>query len=392
MLRRGVTILLGMLVLSLNSQSSIESILNTIEVNNKEIAAYSKYVHAKSLEIQSGLNPDNPFISTDYMNGRPASGGNQLDVLVSQSVEFPTTYIHKKAIANQKVEILENEYQDLKRTILGEARNLCIDLISLQKRKEILDTRLKLTDSLLSKFQLKYSLGEISLLDLNKVNSQRIKIISSSEQVKSQTLSALLKLKEMNGGIEIVFDVNEFSQSAIDLSKEALLDSIKSNSFKIKSLEQQQQMDEQNISLRKSQSLPDFEIGYHHQSVLGQTFNGAHFGISIPIWEHKNEIKTAKAYSEFHDTELEEFNVTQESELEILYSRYLSLNNTLKQYKLVLNDNNTEELLNQSYEQGDINLITYIMELEYIYSLQDDFISIENEFQLVMSQLTIYKL
>lgn len=98
-MKKIIYILLPLLVLvvKVNGQITIDSVLVNIAKNNKTIIANNKYWEAKNLEYQTGLNPYNPKVDYDYLIGTPENAGNQTDFAVTQSFDFPTVYVKKEA-------------------------------------------------------------------------------------------------------------------------------------------------------------------------------------------------------------------------------------------------------------------------------------------------------
>ena len=139
-------------------------------------------------------------------------------------------------------------------------------------------------------------------------------------------------------------------------------------------------------------ALPNLEIGYRYQTVLGQTFSGAHFGISLPLWEHKNTIKAERARVELTTIEINEHETEHYYEIKELYATYENLKKDLAEYNAVIIQLNSEEILNKSLELGEINFITYAMELNYFYNTYDQFSILEKEYHMAIARLYKYQL
>ena len=85
------------------AQGTLDSVLNSIASKNKTLASYSKLSEARQLEFRTGLTPYNPTVEYDYLLGTPSNAGNQTDIMVVQSFDFPTAYIKRKKVANGQV-------------------------------------------------------------------------------------------------------------------------------------------------------------------------------------------------------------------------------------------------------------------------------------------------
>ena len=110
------------------------------------------------------------------------------------------------------------------------------------------------------------------------------------------------------------------------------------------------------------------------------------------MWEHKNEIKTAKAKADLTRIEVDEHETQHYYEIKELYENYKSLKIELTEYESVLNELNSHKILKKSLEMGELDFITYTLELNYFYDAQDQLKHIEKEYHLAVAKLYKYKL
>ena len=79
---------------NLAAQTNIESILRSIEKNNKELQASEQLTLSKKLEAATENTLPDPNVSYERKWGKPASIGKTGELSVSQSFDFPSVYIH----------------------------------------------------------------------------------------------------------------------------------------------------------------------------------------------------------------------------------------------------------------------------------------------------------
>lgn len=375
-----------------SAQGSIDEVLNSIEQNNKSIAAAEQYVEAKNLEYRTGNTPDNPSVSADYMIGKPASGGNQFDFLAIQSFDFPTAYIHKGNLADERETLLQIELEEMKQNVLFEAKVLCLELVYLNQYKQILNKRIVTSQGIVDNYQIKYDAEQISGLELNKAKIQLLGHKSQLRSIESLIVVANEKLTELNGGNPLSISDTLYPDLMVVPEFEALNDSIESNDPRLKWYNQQSEVFQTQVKVNRSLALPQIETGYHYQTVLGQTFNGVHLGLTIPLWQNKNTVKSSQAYVEMNNFQTEEHKTEHYYYIRQLYEEHLNLQATIIEYKSVLGELNSEEILLQSLELGEIDFITYAMELEYYYKAKDDLLALEKEYQMIVAELFKYQL
>lgn len=387
-----LTLLVVVLSQLANAQTSIETILQSVEKNNKTIASHRQLTSAQQLEYQTGIAPEDPFVSADYMIGRPVSGGNQLDILASQRLDFPTVYGKRKNLSQAQIISADLELEEVRREVLLEAKMVCLELIYLNKLSEELKKRISRADSLTLQFKEKLEQDDINALGVNKSKIQLLNLKSQLREIESKMSIQKERLTALNGGMEITFDSGEFEEGGDFPDFETLKDSITNADAHLQALHQDNAIYQANLELTKAMRLPEIEFGYHYQSVLGQTFNGGHFGLSIPLWQHKNTVKAAQTLNDFGAYQVESYTMQLHYELRELYDRFKNQEQTLKDYEEVLSGINSEEILDQLLKLGDIDYITYVQEMEYFYDAKNNYLALQKELHTTLAEIFKYQL
>lgn len=370
----------------------MDAILQSVEKNNKTISAQYQFVTALQLKYTTGINPDNPFVSADYMIGRPASGGNQLDILALQRLDFPSVYSKRKNVSEARSMSAEMELEKVRKDVLLEAKLVCLELIYLNKFSEELHNRIDRADSLTLSFETKLEQGDINALDVNKSKIQLLNLKSQLRVVESEIKIQKEKLTALNGGNEISFELTDFEEVFAVPDFETLMDSVTASDAHLQLLLQNTAIYQANIDLAKAMRLPEIELGYHYQSVLGQTFNGGHLGISIPLWQHKNIVRATETLHTYGSYEVEAYTLQLHYELRELYDRFINQKQTLLEYEEVFSDINSEEILTVLLKFGDIDYITYVQEMEYFYEAKNNYLSLKKEMHATLAEIRKYQL
>ena len=134
------------------------------------------------------------------------------------------------------------------------------------------------------------------------------------------------------------------------------------------------------------------EVGYHYQGILGQTYNGIHTGISLPLWESKNRVKLEKAKMTFAETALTEHTNEHYYEIKQLYGRYESLKGIMEDYRKINNSVEPIKLLDKALSAGQISVLEYFVELNYYNATFNSYLEIEKEYFEVVATLLKYQL
>jgi outer membrane protein TolC len=377
---------------SIKAQNNIDDVLLEIAKNNKSIKENQQYIEAKKLQYKTGLTLKNPSVEYEYLNGSPANAGNQTDFLILQSFDFPTAYSKKKQVAELQIGQTDFQLTAIRQDILLDAKQICIKLIYYNKKQAELEKRLQNVNQLNSDYQKKLNNGEANILDANKAKLQLINLQNDMRFNSSKIIQITQKLTELNGGIPIEFNDTVYQIPPTVPYFNSLMDSIESNSPSLKSLQQEKEINQKKVELTKALTLPKMEAGYRYQSILGQQYQGVHFGLTIPLWENINTVKFQKAQTLFSEVKVDEHKNQHHSEIKQLYEKYQNLNITLSEYKQILTAINNTELLEKSLKLGEISSIQYFMEINYFYNSFDKYLQLEKEYYLVIAELYKYRL
>jgi outer membrane protein, heavy metal efflux system len=374
------------------AQTSIDQLLKEIEKNNKSILAEKQYWEVQKLSYKSGLTPDNPKAEIDYMVGRPEGAGNQRDIVVTQGFDFPTSYGKRKSLSNEQIANIDNQFNASRQEILLEAKLLCIQLVYRTKLHEQLQQRLTNADRLLTATNQQIERGETNILNVNKVKLLQLEIKSQSDLNTTEIKTLQHKLDELNGGTPLNTTNIALSPEIVLQPFEELDSLIEANDPVVKSIKQEKAIAAKQVSLTRSLTLPKLEGGYHQQAILGQTYEGFHFGMTLPLWENKNKVKTQQAKLAFSELAIQEHRTQHYYENKQLYEQYSHWKNTHMEYQSILSSANNEELLDKALQHGEINLIEYLMETRYFYDAINRSLEAEKELQSSMARLLKFQL
>jgi outer membrane protein TolC len=376
----------------LSGQSNLDQALSLVAQNNPTILASNEYAHAQQKDFRTGLVPDDPIITSDYLIGRPKAGGDQFDFQVIQSFDFPTSYSKKGQLADEKGELVQLSAQATRQNILLEAKITCLEIIHLNQKKQVLQRRKAMAEKLVENYRKQFEKEEITALDYNKARIQLLGFVTELDRINNEIQLETGHLASLNGGNEILINDTLYPLTSRLPGFASLADSAADGSLELRWLEQQINVFESQVKVTKSATLPKFEAGYHYQTVLGQRFNGAHLGISLPLWQRGTQIKASEAYVQYGKYKAAEQRNRHFYATRQLYQRYEVQQKAISGYREVLKSMNTEDVLNISLELGEINFITYATELTYYYEARDALAELEKDSQIVLAELFKYQL
>ena len=378
----------------LQAQSNMETTLAEISKNNKTILANAAAGDAQKLQFTRGLNLANPVAEFDYLKGSPANAGNQTDFTVSQQFDFPTAYAKKRQLVNQQSSQVSLQLQVKRQDILLEAKKACIRLIFHNKLQTQLVQRKKDAQKLSSNYQSRLDKGDANILDVNKARLQVIEITNSFQKNISLINQLNQKLTELNGGKPIIFNDTIYPDISEIPDFETLEKEYEDNDPLRKALDQEKVIAENQLAVSKALALPKLEVGYHYQGILGQTYQGVHTGISIPLWENRNVIRQNRSQIIASEMEIDAHVNEHFYHIKHLYEHYSNLKITMDAYRAANFDSaaRNKTLLGKAFALGQISSVEYFMEITYYYTALDNFLETEMQYHDTIAELYKYKL
>lgn len=383
---------IGVLISSmLYAQSDINQLVQTITQNNTALKAQLQSQEAQSAGFNIGRELQNPEVGLDYFIGSPATAGNQTDIAVTQPFDFPTTYKRKKELAEAQTAGVSFQSDAMQQELALEVKLICVELIYQEKLKTQLTEQETNISSILETFQQKLAKGDGNGMDVSKAQLQLMQVSSDIQSVNTAIDRLNQELTLLNGGIKIAFSATEYFLNENVMTLEQLQNNAINNNARLKGLNQNQNIANYQLSVAKTANLPKLEAGYHYQGILGQTFQGVHFGFSIPLWENKNQIKYRK--ENLLVTELNTMDYTNQVNSEITqhYQSFENYKAMLKQYNSFFDGANNLELLRKALDYGEMKAIEYFNEINFYNTSKIKYLESERNMNLSIVKMMKYE-
>jgi outer membrane protein TolC len=373
------------------SQNLIDSVLARVAKNNTTLSALRKKIDAEKIGNKTGNYPNNPEVEFNYLWGSPQVIGNRTDIKIIQQFDFLSAYSYRNQISDLRNIQTELEYKKENISILLKARLLCIDLVYMNTFRNELKTRIADARSVADAYNSKYNTGETGILEYNKAQLAFLNLSNESEIIEIERSTMVSELIALNGGISIDFDDTVFLAEALPGDFEQWYLKAELNNPLLDWLKQEVTLSTKQEKLSTSLSLPKLHGGYMSENVVGEQFQGVTVGISIPLWENRNEIKYAKArtiavQSAEYDAKLQFY-----IRLKSLHLKAVSLQNSINDYRGKLQIFSNLKLLKKALDKGEISLIDYIYELTFYYESVNRLMVLQRDVNKTLAELNQYQ-
>ena len=378
--------------MSLAAQENISSILFSIEENNTKLKALKEEMKAQKLGNKTGIYLSDPDVAFGYLWGTPSNIGTRKDFSVTQTFDIPTITGMKSRLANNKNQLVELQYASERINLLLEAKQYAIDLIYYNGLKKELEIRLRHAQTIADAYEQRLDRGDASILEYNKVQLNLSTVQGEMSRVEVERNTLLSELKRLNGGIEILLEENNYSPASLPADFEEWYLSAEQKNPLLQYVKQQIEVSRKEVKLNKAMRFPKFSAGYSLEKTLGQKYQGANIGISIPLWENKNRVKQAKAGVIAAQTREQESKQQFYNRLQNLYMRANGLQQTAAGYRKSLQSLNNTDLLMKALDVGEINLLNYIVEIGLYYDTVNQTLAAERDFEKALADLSAVEL
>ena len=388
MKRKLIIIALCTLCLPRLQAQGVDEVLQSVAQHNKALQAQRQADAAEKtgIEAENGLEDPSVEYSSFFSKGVSGQAGSEL--VVSQGFDFPTVYGQRSRAGRERKEAVDLRAEALRRDILLQAKNLCLELIRLNRLQDLLSRRMENADELLALFKDRLEAGDATLIDVNKIKMERMSIQTEVLQNNAAHRTALQSLLALNGNMPLTFDEREYPAVPDTRDFEALCSEALAADAALMAAEADTRAAQRTLSANRHGWLPKLEIGYRRNTGEDSKEHGFLVGGSIPLFSNRRQVKMARAQSVAAQLTADELRLQAEAALHAGFNEMQQLRKSMEVYDkpLMLQ---TLELLKASVKGGEMSVTDYFVEADQIYRSLQAFMELEYQYQ--KSAATLYK-
>lgn len=342
----------------------------------------------KNLRTASNL-PD-PEASGEYLV-LPKDVDNRWAVQLEWGVEWPGVYGARRKEAGSKLTAAEKQLMAQRAERLAEIKDLLLDFIRCRQKLLLLEELSQNNDTIYRLAEEAARGGEMTVLDLNKVRleyanirvakatllDEQSEIIGNISQIYGKDCMALLESMD-----------NQFPPIVIPSEEEVSM--VKDYAPVIQAARADAMIARESKRVAKMEALPSLSLGYKHAFEDGMHFNGAVFGVSIPIFSSRGKQKAAEA--EIRDAEYKAEVTTTEIETEAMATlkRLRLIEQQIAEIAPIVENSDYNTALLKAYKAGVITLIEYISDRNYFTNAAVELVSLKHNAAKALAFLQRY--
>lgn len=376
------------------AQPALLDLMESVEANNPALKARRELTNSQIVGSKVGNSLANPTIGYS----KTWNGGSD-EILISQPLDLPMSYIYRNRAARAKAVMYGYEYEAYRHTLLLSVQTLYIEIVALKDMIELNRHKANYAATTFDLVSKRLENGDATKVEYNSAMLDNTNA-KGNVAIQQAALSTLLsQLKSLNGGVYVEVSGGTLVDMALNVGTLPPLEDMQSlyraMSPDILRVLSSIDVAKYDVKVSRSASLPKLGVGYNYSWYRphrnGASQSGIALSISIPMLGNKNNVKRAKAQQLYAEAEFATIVMQHDIALEGMYARAEILKVMLSEYgdsQMHLEVHvNSGELLMKSLELGELSLSDYVSEYGIILETSGDYIALLKDYLLVCAQI-----
>ena len=375
--------------LHVSSQASLDSLLTAVLQNNRIIIGSAQYLENKRIASRTNLYPANPQLEFGHLWSSPSDIGNRTDFALSQTFDFPGVYVNRSKLSKAGVEKASQTVEGIRQEILLEAKQLWVEKVYLNRKRNVHRKRMAQAEAVDNYLKTQFENGEISKLRYNKALLLKASLRADLDLLEAESAALNTEITRVAG-----VSAPEIKDTLYYATDRAILDSVLAISVADPLyLAVQQELEVLNLQkqLTRSSAMPKLKTGYYSENMSGLRMRGVIVGLTIPLWENANKVKSAEAEIISAELAADKYRSDQVSGILQTHIRYKSYQKQSAELSRALELSNDPALLSLAMESGEISLVEFFYETDLYYRVLGELLLAEKQLYLAESELKKYE-
>ena len=361
--------------------------IDTIISNNSRLKALRANAEADyQSDLYEAKRLNDPEVEFEHLWG--PDDNKKWNIGVSQSFDWPGAYGKRIRTAESRRQAWTYRYAAEELSLRTSAKEAFAMGVYARRRLDLLQRVYENMDSLRNYITTGYRDGQLTILDVKKIQLELYGLRARIADVSQESMQAGAELAALNDGNALDADFGAYpAEPMYDLSR--YLEYASSANPDVTAAEATAKSARLDADAVAASRMPGFTVGYRHAFEEEQHFNGFAIGVSLPVYSRSRAVKAAKLRATASGFDAAEASASARSAVTAAYSVAEKRRNALSELNDVTLDESYPRLLLMAYKGGQINVITYIQELNYYLSARET--RLDAEYQLRLALITLNK-
>lgn len=361
--------------------------IDTIIGNNTRLKALRANAEADyQSDLYEAKRLNDPEVEFEHLWG--PDDNKKWNIGVSQSFDWPGAYGKRIRTAESRRQAWTYRYAAEELSLRTSAKEAFAMGVYARRRLDLLQRVYENMDSLRNYITTGYRDGQLTILDVKKIQLELYGLRARIADVSQESMQAGAELAALNDGNALDADFGAYpAEPMYDLSR--YLEYASSANPDVTAAEATAKSARLEADAVAASRMPGFTVGYRHAFEEEQHFNGFAIGVSLPVYSRSRAVKAAKLRATASGFDAAEASASARSAVTAAYSVAEKRRNALSELNDVTLDESYPRLLLMAYKGGQINVITYIQELNYYLSAREA--RLDAEYQLRLALITLNK-
>ncbi|MCX7973174.1 MAG: TolC family protein [Candidatus Aminicenantes bacterium] len=319
---------------------TLEEALDLAIKANPEILQAKQEIEAwrgRTWQLSSWPSPEITF-SREGLNFGQKKGEEEVNFNLYQLIEFPGKRALRREFGQQGIEAAIFRLETIKRIVFSQVKKAYYQVALSQETLNYYRTLSAFLEESLGTAQFRYEAGEVSFLDILRLELERLRLQNEIIQTEKETAEKWANLSLLLGG-----ELKEKREVVVDLkfqplnrSLEELLDEAKKRSS-LAALNQEVKKFQTQGKIASKSLLPDFRLGFFYPSLRINSW-GFEIGTTLPLgraWQ-KGAVAEAAAQQKQAEIALEFLAQKIVASITTVFNRIRSLERRLELFEQTL--------------------------------------------------------
>lgn len=368
-----------------NAQSSLPSVLSSVEANNIELRALRGETEAAKAEARAESALPDPEVSFGYLwYGRK-------DVSVSQALDWALLTGRRRAAVTAQDSLSNATYAAGRQDILRQARVAFADVVYGNQLVNLLSVKLEAAKQMEHVMRQRLAAGDARQTEVGDAALARVRATALLTRAQSSLDAALAELKSLNGGVEITVNDTLYCEDvSLPADFTSWFSAIMPQIKKLDVARSECRLACAQSSALRAQNIPQLTVGYMGEFTPDDHYEGVTVGVSIPIWSAGKRTKQARATIKAAQDRTTATLQLMRGRLESAHAQALMLGRIATEQREALELNDNRALNMRALEDGLLTVAQAITSDDLYYSAAIDAIEAEHDYQRALAQLMVY--